>query len=147
MKNFFTHKMRNRSPIEIVGIIIFGAIAISGLAILFGFIIMWLWNWLMPEIFGLATLTYWQAVGIFILLKILLGGCGGSGSRSGEKSSKASCKDERSGSKGDFSKWKDYDKFWKEEGDELYKKYVERIADQAQLKDDVSDADSPKDIK
>ena len=81
MKNYFTHKMRNKSPIEIVGIIIFGAIAISGLAILFGFIIMWLWNWLMPDIFGLTTLTYWQAVGIFILLKILLGGCGSSGSR------------------------------------------------------------------
>ena len=44
MKNFFTHKFRKKSPLEIVGIIIFGAIAITGLAILFGFVIMWYWK-------------------------------------------------------------------------------------------------------
>lgn len=127
MKNFFTHKFREKSPIEIAGMIIFGAIAITGLAILFGFVIMWLWNWLMPEIFGLTTLSYWQAVGLFIFLKLLLGGCGGSGKSS--KSSKQKC-DENSksdgNSKSDFSKWKHYDEFWKEEGDELYKQYLGR---------------------
>ncbi len=123
MKNFFTHKFRKKSPIEIIGIIVFGAIAITGLAILFGFVIMWLWNWLMPDIFALTTLTYWQAVGLFILLKLLLGGCGG-GSRN--KSSRSSRKDCKNNSKSDFSKWKHYDNFWKEEGDEFYKQYVER---------------------
>ena len=122
MKNFFTHKFRKKSPIEIVGIIIFGAIAISGLAILFGFIIMWLWNWLMPEIFGLATLSYWQAVGLFILLKLLLGGCGSGSSSKKSKDTNDNCKTD---SKTDFSKWKHYDKFWKDEGDALYKQYVE----------------------
>lgn len=126
MTNFFTHKFRKKSPIEIVGIIIFGAIAITGLAILFGFILMWLWNWLMPEIFGLTTLTYWQAVGLFILLKILIGGCG-SGSSKSSKSSKDTCKKE---SKTDFSKWKHYDEFWKDEGDDYYKRYVDRLSNQ-----------------
>ncbi len=125
MKNLFTHKMRGKSPLEIAGIILFGAVAITGLAILFGYIIMWLWNWLMPEIFGLTTLTYWQAVGLFILFKILIGGCGSSGSSSSSKKSSSECKD---GKKTDFSKWKHYDKFWKEEGDELYKNYKERLA-------------------
>lgn len=124
MTNFLKHKVRGKSPGEIAGWIIFGIIAVVGLAILFGFIIMWLWNWLMPGIFGLTTLTYWQAVGIFILLKILLGGCGGGGkSRKSSKHSRSSCKKE---SKSDFSKWKHYDKFWKEEGDQAYKDYVER---------------------
>jgi hypothetical protein len=122
MKNLFTHKMRGRTPLEIAGIIIVGAAAIVGLAILFGFIIMWLWNWLMPDLFGLTTLTYWQAVGLFILFKILIGGCGSGGS---SKKSKE-CKDDSK--KTDFSKWKHYDKFWKEEGDELYKDYKERLA-------------------
>ena len=122
MKSFFTHKFRKKSPLQIVGLIFFGIIAITGLAILFGFVIMWLWNWLMPEIFGLTTLTYWQAVGLFILFKLLLGGCG-SGSGKSSKKSKKKCRD---GSKSDFSKWKHYDKFWKEEGDELYKQYIER---------------------
>ena len=125
MTNFFKHKVRGKSPGEIAGWIIFGIIAVAGLAILFGFIIMWLWNWLMPDLFGLATITYWQAVGIFILLKILFGGFGSSGkSRESSKRSKGSC---GKGSKSDFSKWKHYDNFWKEEGDQSYKDYVERM--------------------
>ncbi len=125
MTNFFKHKVRGKSPGEIAGWIILGIIAVVGLAILFGFIIMWLWNWLMPDLFGLATLTYWQAVGIFILLKILLGGFGSSGkSRESSKRSKGSCE---KGSKSDFSKWKHYDNFWKEEGDRAYIDYVERM--------------------
>ena len=122
MKNYFTHKFRDKSPLEIVGMIIFGVILISGLAILLGFIIMWLWNGLMPNIFGLPPLTYWQGVGLFILLKILLGGCGG-GSGKSSKKSKNEC---NSSSKKDFSKWKHYDTFWKEEGDAMFNEYIDR---------------------
>lgn len=32
---------------------------------------MWLWNWLMPEIFDLTTITFWQALGINILSNLL----------------------------------------------------------------------------
>lgn len=130
MKNFFTHKIRKKSPIEIFGMIIFGIIAITGLAILFGFVIMWLWNWLMPEIFGLTTLTYWQSVGLFILLKLLLGGCGSG--RSSKKSSKDCSNKDTGTSKSDFSKWKHYEQFWEEEGDELYKQYIKKQSDQPQ---------------
>ncbi|MFY0714062.1 hypothetical protein J1D01_10325 [Seonamhaeicola sp. NFXS20] len=123
MSNYFKHKMRGKSPGEIAGMILFGIIAITGLAILFGFIIMWLWNWLMPMIFGLTTLTFWEAVGIFILFKILLGGCGGFGD-SGKKSSKSHKKDKKCET--EFSKWKHYDDFWKEEGNQAYEAYIER---------------------
>lgn len=130
MTNFFTHKFRKKSPIEIVGIIIFGGIFITGLVILFGFIIMWLWNWLMPEIFGLPPLTYWQAVGLFILLKILIGGCGiGDSSKKPSKNSNDTCK---TGTKTDFSKWKHYDKFWEEEGNKYYQQYIERQTNKEQ---------------
>ncbi|MDE1156404.1 MAG: hypothetical protein PW735_11850 [Acidobacteriaceae bacterium] len=40
----------------------------------FGVITQFLWNRLMPELFGLKTVTFWQAVGLVILGKILLGG-------------------------------------------------------------------------
>ena len=136
MKNFFTHKMRNKSPLEIVGMVIFGAIAITGLAILFGFVIMWLWNWLMPEVFGLTTLTYWQAVGLFILLKLLLGGCGRSSSK---KSCKESSHKGKNKSKTDFSKWEHYDQFWKEEGGELYNKYIEKQLNQSDSNESKSE--------
>lgn len=34
-------------------------------------LVMLLWNWLMPVIFNLPTLNYWQALGLLILAKIL----------------------------------------------------------------------------
>ena len=39
-------------------------------------IVMLLWNWLMPAIFGLVAINFWQALGIFILARILFGGFG-----------------------------------------------------------------------
>lgn len=123
MSNYFKHKFRTKSPGEIIGMIIFGIIAGIGLATLFGYVIMWLWNWLMPEIFGLTTLTFWQAIGVFVLCKFLLGGCGGFGSSS-SSSKKSECKTD---SKGEFSKWKHYDKYWKEEGNQAYEAYKDRL--------------------
>lgn len=41
---------------------------------LFGLIVMLLWNWLMPVLFGLHVITYWQALGILFLSKILFSG-------------------------------------------------------------------------
>ena len=41
------------------------------LLFIFGWIVMLLWNWLMPEIFGLTTLSYWQAWGLLLLSSIL----------------------------------------------------------------------------
>ncbi|RPI21304.1 MAG: hypothetical protein EHM61_25090 [Acidobacteria bacterium] len=40
----------------------------------FGFVVMSLWNWLMPAIFGLREIGYWQAWGLMILSRILFGG-------------------------------------------------------------------------
>lgn len=33
--------------------------------------LMWLWNWLMPEFFGLKELGFWQAMGLSLLSSIL----------------------------------------------------------------------------
>lgn len=40
-------------------------------ALLTGFPLMWLWNWLMPMLFGLKVLTFWQAWGVSVLCSIL----------------------------------------------------------------------------
>jgi hypothetical protein len=45
-----------------------------GLLALCGWVVMLLWNALMPEIFGLKTLSYWQAWGLLILSSILFKG-------------------------------------------------------------------------
>ena len=45
----------------------------------FSFLVMWLWNWLVPPVFGWHTINFWQALGIFVLSKILFGGFRGGG--------------------------------------------------------------------
>jgi hypothetical protein len=69
----------DRSIPEKVFTVIGFAILGIGLFFLFGLVVMALWNWLMPEIFGLKTLSYWQAWGVLALSCILFGRIGGSG--------------------------------------------------------------------
>jgi len=38
-------------------------------------IVMLLWNWIMPAISPLSSITYWQAMGLLVLSRILFGGC------------------------------------------------------------------------
>jgi hypothetical protein len=58
-----------------------------GLLFLFGFVTMRLWNWLMPEIFGLTRITYWQSWGLLVLSFIFFKGIG-SGDKSGRSDRK-----------------------------------------------------------
>jgi hypothetical protein len=39
-----------------------------------GFVVMSLWNWLTPALFTWHPISFWQAVGLLILSKILFGG-------------------------------------------------------------------------
>jgi len=56
-------------PIKFVLIGILGVLLMA----LFGYVVMLLWNALMPAVFGLKTVSYWQAVGLLILCKIFFG--------------------------------------------------------------------------
>ena len=40
----------------------------------FSFVVMRLWNWLMPALFGWHLIGFWQALGLLVLSKILFGG-------------------------------------------------------------------------
>jgi hypothetical protein len=48
-------------------------IGILAIAI-FGFGVMSLWNWLVPAVFGGKLITFWQAIGMLVLSRILVGG-------------------------------------------------------------------------
>jgi len=61
------------APLALVGVAVFG--------FLFGFVVMSLWNWLMPLLFSLPPITFWQAIGLLFLSRSLFGGFRG-GSRS-----------------------------------------------------------------
>jgi hypothetical protein len=43
----------------------------------FTFAVMRLWNWLTPALFGWHLITFWQALGLLVLTKILFGGLRG----------------------------------------------------------------------
>jgi hypothetical protein len=59
-------------PLAILGILAFIAIG--------GELVMHLWNWLLPPLFGWRMITFWQAVGLLALCRILFGGLGSHGS-------------------------------------------------------------------
>jgi hypothetical protein len=46
-----------------------------------GEVVMHLWNWLLPPLFGWRTLGFWQALGLLALCRILFGGLGHRGPR------------------------------------------------------------------
>jgi len=55
-------------PLAILGMLAFAAIG--------GEIVMHLWNWLLPPLFGWRLITFWQALGILVLCRVLFGGFG-----------------------------------------------------------------------
>jgi hypothetical protein len=63
--------IRRFRPLFFIPLIVGGIVLALVMAFLFGFFVMLLWNWLMPEIFGLGTISYWQAWGLVLLAHIL----------------------------------------------------------------------------
>jgi len=61
------------APLAIIGIALFIAVG--------GEIVRLLWNWLVPALFGWRQITFWQAVGVLALCRILFGGHGLRGPR------------------------------------------------------------------
>jgi hypothetical protein len=57
----------------------FGAVA------LFGWVVMLLWNAVLVPATGAALITFWQALGILVLSRILVGGFGGRGRSRGQQ--------------------------------------------------------------
>ena len=60
------------APLAILGMLLFVAIG--------GEIVLHLWNWLLPPLFGWREITFWQALGLLALCRILFGGFGFHGS-------------------------------------------------------------------
>ena len=55
-------------------IALLGVLVIGVFALLFALPVMWLWNWLMPAIFGLPTIGFLQTLGLLILSGLLVKG-------------------------------------------------------------------------
>ena len=60
------------APLVIVGMVLFVFIG--------GEVVLLLWNWLLPTLFGWPRIAFWQALGLLALCRILFGGSGWRGS-------------------------------------------------------------------
>jgi len=124
MSPFFIRK-QNESRVlfgfKIAGVVLLGIIGIAALAVLFGYIVMGLWNWLLPGLFGFSAITFWQGVGIVILARIIFGSFNHrpAGHYRGHRRCRNHSKQKW------FEKWDLYDEFWKEEGEKAFNTYVE----------------------
>ena len=104
-----------------------GIIFMITMVFVFGWVIQLLWNATIADMFGLPAISYWQAVCIFILAKILFGfGFGGSSTPSQKKRKKheiAIDRDEvepETAGVVDLADEESFQKFWREEGQQAY---------------------------
>jgi hypothetical protein len=67
--------MRRHSFLHILKFVLFAIVAIGVL----GAAVMALWNWLAPDLFGGHAIGFWQALGLFVLARLLVGGLRGRG--------------------------------------------------------------------
>lgn len=65
--------MRRKRLIWIAPLAILGFAAFIALG---GWVVMSLWNWLLPVLFGWRMITFWQALALLLLCRILFGGLG-----------------------------------------------------------------------
>ncbi|MGW9684815.1 hypothetical protein [Flagellimonas sp. 2504JD1-5] len=124
-KQYFERKVERyvTKGFKIFFMIVFGILFIF----LMGFVFMWLWNWLMPDIFGLTTLTYWQSFGLLLLAKIIFGFGHDSSKSSSKKHKKQRKWDRFCDPKNGDADWSYYDQYWQQEGKAAFNAYVERI--------------------
>ncbi|HML68887.1 MAG TPA: hypothetical protein PKA81_10880 [Clostridia bacterium] len=115
------------------------------MGLLFGNLIMWLWNWLMPKLFGLPVIGFWEGLGLFLLAKILFGFGGSGSSGDGEKKHPKHGKRHHHYGEGETRDWKDweyYDDWWEADGKEAFHAYAENI--KKEPKDETADEKADK---
>jgi hypothetical protein len=54
-----------------------GPLAFAAFIWIGGEVVMLLWNWLLPGLFGWHQITFWQGLGLLVLSRILFGNFGG----------------------------------------------------------------------
>ena len=122
---------RRWGVMRIMGMIIGGVVIACIFALAFGWLVMLLWNWLMPLLFGIKVITYWQAFGICVLSKILFSGIGGHKGPSrhgpflhhGHQMWKRHMNEDWVPA-GDPRNWRYYRDYWKDRGKKDFEEYL-----------------------
>jgi hypothetical protein len=121
---------RGLKILKVIGMIIAGMAFAVIFALAFGLAVQYLWNWLMPDLFGLKVITYWQAFALVILAKIFFGGFGkhhGGHGGGCDKRPWHGLKHRRLNGFPPRHDWKYFEGYWQEEGKTAYEEYVKRM--------------------
>lgn len=118
-----------RKAMRIAGWVLLGIIGagvlIATFAAVFGLLVQWLWNTVVARALGAPQITYWQAVGLIILSRLLFGGLG-AGSRAVHppRRPRPTARD------GNVPPLPcpvdDYERYWQEEGRAAFAAYLQR---------------------
>jgi hypothetical protein len=126
----FRNHHRN-GPARVFSLVV-GGVAIAVLfSLAFGWLVMLLWNWLMPSIFSLKAITYWQAFGLMVLAKLIFSAMhhGGHPMSSHQEHRRGPLpwglagRDERAPG-GDRRNWLYYREYWNERGIRDFEEYL-----------------------
>lgn len=113
--------------LKFFGFGILGTIGVAVFGFIFGYFVMLLWNWLMPEIFGLGLITFWQAFGLVVLGRLLFGRLSPPCHRKPKEHFHQYHHHGRCGDKSaEWKKWRHYGNYWKEEGEQKFNEYVKK---------------------
>lgn len=123
---------------RIIGWVIAGIVLACFFALIFGLLVKWLWGVTLTPLFNVPQPSYWQAVGLILLGKLLFGGFGHPRKDPnhsfrhkvlhdrfhGYPGKKCSSPDPKEPS--DVEQGKDCREFWEREGKKAFADYLER---------------------
>ena len=123
---------------HIVGHVFVGLLFAVGFAIVFAFLVKLIWNSLMPAIFDIKEITFWQAFGIIILAKLLFGTFGSHRQDRWKKDGRYTPPWHRRPAQPDADMppsryhpdWKTYTQYWRKEGKAAFEAYMNRFETQ-----------------
>jgi hypothetical protein len=92
--------------------LVFGVAVATLIAVVFGYLVMLLWNGVLPHVTAARPISYWQAVELLLLTRILVGGLKGHGGCHRHR--------HRNGGKS----WHQYDRWWKQVGRESFEDFA-----------------------
>ena len=130
-----TGKSRSK-VLRIISFTLGGVILAIAFALVFAIIVQLIWNSLMPALFDLKTITFWQAFGIIILVKLLFGSFGKHDHQHKHHHAPYHWHKDRWGRDRDDEdrppgrtdrNWKSYRQYWKDEGKQAFEAYVNRV--------------------
>lgn len=114
---------------RIVGIAVGGVFLAGVLGLALGYFVQLLWNHTVVQLFSWPALSYWQAVGLFMLAKLLLSGVHHSGQSPHAPAWKWRAGRDGSRGRGDWETWagREYREYWEKEGKAAYAAYLEKL--------------------